>query len=150
MLDLDDGPEQTPLDQSLIQDQILSLLPGAPFDLLLTHGPRGEYTRHRRHEETCRAVTGLWQEGRLRAGELRLFAYEDGGRAYCPRAEAEADTAEELPEAIWQDKYRLITHVYGFAPDSWEARTTPRREAFWRFNSPALAADWVRARSIEP
>jgi LmbE family N-acetylglucosaminyl deacetylase len=51
MGDLDDGPDQLALDQSLIQDTILSLLPTSHFDLLVTHGPRGEYTRHRRHEE---------------------------------------------------------------------------------------------------
>jgi LmbE family N-acetylglucosaminyl deacetylase len=149
MGDLDDGPEQLPLDQSLIQDTILSLLPTAHFDLIVTHGPRGEYTRHRRHEETCRAVVGLWQEGRLSADGLWLFAYEDGGRAYPPRADAAAGTAEELPAQVWQDKYRLITRVYGFVPESWEAQATPRQEAFWRFALPASAQEWLRARSVD-
>ncbi len=150
MGDLDDGPEQAPLDQALIQDTLLSLLPRPRFDLIVTHGPRGEYTRHRRHEETCRAVVGLWQEGRLSADALWLFAYEDGGRAYYPRADASAGSAEELPLRVWQNKYRLMTQVYGFAPESWEAQATPRREAFWRFTSPAAVRDWLNARSVEP
>ena len=44
-----------------------------------------------------------------------------------------ADLIVDLPKDIWQQKYRIITEVYGFGPDSFEARTTPRREAFRRF-----------------
>ena len=29
------------------------------------------------------------------------------------------------------------------APDSWEARTTPHEEAFWRFDSPASLQAWL-------
>ena len=34
---------------------------------------------------------------------------------------------------IWQKKYSIITEVYGFGADSFEARTTPHQEAFWIF-----------------
>ena len=51
MADLDDGPDQNPLDESEVQATILSLLPPQHFDLVITHSPTGEYTRHRRHEE---------------------------------------------------------------------------------------------------
>ncbi|MDX1530673.1 MAG: PIG-L family deacetylase, partial [Rhodothermales bacterium] len=78
--DLDDGPEQRPLPPAEVEAAVLALLPDAPLDLVLTHGPRGEYTRHRRHEECCRAVVALWCRGDLRAGELWTFAYEDAGR----------------------------------------------------------------------
>jgi hypothetical protein len=40
-----------------------------------------------------------------------------------------------LPEDIWQKKYGIVTDIYGFAPDSFEARTTPREEAFWNFGA---------------
>ncbi|HEX9118440.1 MAG TPA: PIG-L family deacetylase [Anaerolineae bacterium] len=133
---LDDGPDQEPLAPELVSDTVLSLLSGRHFDLLVTHGPLGEYTRHRRHEETSAAVSGLWQAGRLSAGELWLFAYEDGGRAYLPRVAPGADRVELLPEAIWQEKYRIVTALYNFAPESWEARTTPRREGFCRLTAP--------------
>jgi hypothetical protein len=36
---------------------------------------------------------------------------------------------------IWQKKYDIITRIYGFAEDSFEAKTTPRLEAFWRFGA---------------
>ena len=52
MGDLDDGPEQKPLEEAVLQRTILQLLPPKHFDLLLSHSPKGEYTRHLRHEET--------------------------------------------------------------------------------------------------
>lgn len=132
MADLDDGSTQPPLDEANMQQAVLSLLPQRHFDLLLTHGPAGEYTRHRRHEETSRAVVALWKEGTISAGALWLFAYEDGGRRYPPRADERADLRQVLSQDLWNEKYCIITEVYGFAADSWEARTTPREEAFFQ------------------
>jgi LmbE family N-acetylglucosaminyl deacetylase len=139
MADLDDGPGQEPLDGALVQESLLSLLPGGSWDLVLTHGPRGEYTRHMRHEEVSRAVLALWARGALEARELWLFAYEDGERAYLPKAREEAEIQLELPDEVFRIKYSLVTEVYGFGPESWEARATPRREAFRRLTSPAEA-----------
>lgn len=59
------------------------------------------------------------------------FAYEDGLKRYLPRALKGADLFIELPEKIWQKKYDIITNLYGFAVNSFEAKTTPRQEAFW-------------------
>lgn len=50
MGDLDDGPKHMPMDPKVVQKVILSLLPKQKFDLILTHSPFGEYTRHLRHE----------------------------------------------------------------------------------------------------
>lgn len=141
--DLDDGPEQEPLQSEQIRQVILAELPEKDYDLILTHGPRGEYTRHRRHEETSRAVMDLWRSGKISARSLVLFAYEDGGRAYLPRPRPDAHFHRRLSETVWQKKHEIITEVYGFAPDSWEARTTPREEAFWRFDSPSALRAWL-------
>jgi len=130
MGDLDDGPEQIPLSDTCVQEAILSLLPSQPFDLLLTHAPAGEYTRHRRHEEASRAVQALWLDGKIRATSLWEFAYEDAGGSYFPKPRLDADITLPLSEAIWSRKYDLITRVYGFKRTSWEAQTTPRTEAF--------------------
>lgn len=133
MGDLDDGPEQTPLDLKLVQKTILELLPSERFDLVITHSKWGEYTRHIRHEETAKAVFNLWSTDNLHAGQIWSFAYEDGDKEYLPRAVRESDFPVELPEQIWRQKYKIITGIYGFGEDSFEARTTPRQEAFWCF-----------------
>ena len=128
--DLDDGPEQRPLDGALVRETVLSLLPTRVFDLILTHGPGGEYTRHLRHEETSGAVLSLWRSGELRAGSLWRFAYEDGRGSYLPRVVEVADLRFPLSPTLWLQKQRVITEIYGFAPNSWEVRTTPKEEGF--------------------
>jgi LmbE family N-acetylglucosaminyl deacetylase len=137
--DLDDGPDQSPLDPSVVRTAIASLLPCRRFNLVLTHGPREEYSRHRRHEETCRAVVQLWSGGVIETEELWMFAYEDGEDAQFPVALRTADRYEPLPTQVWESKYCLITEYYGFAPGSWEAQAAPRAEAFWCFDTPQAA-----------
>lgn len=143
MGDLNDGPEQTPLDGDALQETILHLLPRHQFDLILSHSPAGEYTRHGRHEEVGKAIISLWHSGSLSAAELWTFAYEDGGRQYLPRPIRNAHIYEVLPEHIWQKKYNLITTIYGFEENGFEARTTPRAEAFWQFKDSAIAKQWL-------
>jgi hypothetical protein len=130
MGDVDDGPEQKPLDIGQLQNTILSMLPTNVFDLIITHGSGGEYTRHRRHEQTSEAVLGLWKSKKISSKELWLFAYEDGGGRYLPQAIGNADICVELPEKIWQKKYEIITNIYGFSPDSFEAGAAVKKEAF--------------------
>jgi LmbE family N-acetylglucosaminyl deacetylase len=133
MGDLDDSPEQAPLDEVLVQNTICDLLGSQQFDLIITHHFKGEYTRHHRHEETAKAVNTLRQCGRLDAKNLWMFAYEDGQGKYLPRPIENADLQIDLPQEVWHRKYELMTKIYGFGPDTFEAKTTPRREAFWCF-----------------
>jgi hypothetical protein len=114
-----------------VEDAIMNLLPSDRFDLVLTHGPWGEYTSHKRHEEVSRAVMALRENGKLQAGEIWMFAYDDKGGKRLPQPLVDADVYVKLPQDIWEKKCRIITEVYGFAADSFEARTTPRDEAFW-------------------
>ncbi len=144
MGDLDDGPTQSPLKDADVQRAIMGLLPQRHYDLLLTHDPAGEYTRHLRHEEVSYAVVSLWSAGKLSAGELWTFAYEDGGKRYLPRPVENAAVYEVLSEPIWRAKYEIITRTYGFPPDGFEARTTPRAEAFWRFSEVSAAKTWLQ------
>jgi hypothetical protein len=150
MADLDDGPGQSPIADAQVQKTVLDLLGEAEYDLIITHGPRGEYTRHIRHAEICNAVTALWTSGRIRSKRLWFFAYEDGNGAYLPHATEGADVLFTLPPAVWDEKYRIIHEVYGFPCDSWEARTTPRTEAFWRFESPEAIAGWLQSNRERP
>jgi LmbE family N-acetylglucosaminyl deacetylase len=141
MADLDDGPDQEPLPVEQVRETAARLLAGTSYHLILTHGPMGEYTRHRRHEECCRGVVELWRSGRIDTRRMCLFAYEDGGRAYLPRVRGDADRRDILTDAVWLEKRRLITDIYGFQPDSWEARSTPREEGFWCFDSAQAAVE---------
>jgi len=134
---MDDGPDQHPLDKKEMEQDILNLLPSREFDLIITHSQSGEYTKHLRHEETSLAVINLWQTGQLIASELWTFAYEDGHKKYYPLAIKKASIFTTLSRAIWQSKYKLITETYGFKSDSWEAKTTPTAEAFWKFTDPS-------------
>jgi LmbE family N-acetylglucosaminyl deacetylase len=141
MADLDDGPDQAPLPVERVQATIVQLLAGNSYDLILTHGPKGEYTRHLRHEECCRSVVELWRSGGIDTKRLWLFAYEDGDHAYLPQVRGHADWRNVLTEEIWLEKRRMITEIYGYGLDSWEARTTPREEGFWCFDSPRAAVE---------
>jgi len=144
MGDLDDGPDQKPLDEKELEEVILELLPKRNFDLIITHSSVGEYTRHLRHEEVNKAVVTLWHNGKVSADELWTFAYEDGNKAYFPRAIEKADIYEVLPEQIWLKKYKLITETYGFKKNTWEAETTPLDEAFWQFKDSHSAVKSIK------
>ena len=146
MADLDDGPEQRPLADDLVEQSLLDCLPDRHFDRILTHSPHGEYTRHVRHEEVARAVLRLWLRGVLSASELWLFAYDDQGGTRLPRASDDADIVRELSSEVWARKHRLITHDYGFAEASWEARVTPHSEAFFRLETPEHAQSLLESR----
>lgn len=148
MGDLEDGPDQTPLRLQEVQDIVVSLLPARRFDLILTHAPQGEYTRHRRHEEVSRAVLALWAKEMVQADSLWMFAYEDGGGKYPPRARASAHRQETLPETLWQEKRRVITDIYGFDEGSWEARAATQVEAFWCFDASAAALQWLERERV--
>jgi LmbE family N-acetylglucosaminyl deacetylase len=150
MADLDDGPDQEPLDHETLCQTVQSLLHGRQFDLVITHGPCGEYTQHRRHEECCRAIVELWKNGLVQTDALRLFAYEDGGGAHLPHVIDGADLRLGLNDGVWREKHRLITELYGFSETSWEARCTPREEGFRIFRSPRAAVDFLETTKVPP
>jgi LmbE family N-acetylglucosaminyl deacetylase len=143
MADLDDGPAQVPLAAQQVRATLLSLVPEEPFDLILTHAPKGEYTRHLRHEEVSRSVLRMWACGEIQSRELWLFAYEDGGGNQLPHAEDTADIVVDLSDEVWAAKRSFLTEIYGFPPDGWEVQTTPRPEAYWRLVVPDDARAWL-------
>lgn len=143
MGDLNDGPDQKKLEENEVESAILQLLPPTHFDLIISHNPSGEYTRHIRHEETGKAVIKLWYAGKISARELWTFAYEDGNRKYYPRPVENATVYLNLTKLIWNRKYIIITEAYGFKKGSFEAETTPRAESFWQFSNPDDANIWL-------
>ncbi len=145
MGDLDDGPEQKPLKGIVVETAILDLLPVKHFDLIISHNPTGEYTRHLRHEEVGEAVINLWHSNHITANQYWAFAYEDGTKKYLPRPVEKATIYTALTKRMWERKYKIITELYGFERHSWEAKTTPQAEAFWRFIEPGDALKWLES-----
>jgi LmbE family N-acetylglucosaminyl deacetylase len=139
MGDLDDGPDQKPLEMNEIEQVILKLLPAGHFDLIITHSPAGEYTRHLRHEEAGSAVIKLWNTGKISTNELWTFAYTDNNKTHYPLAVTDTDIYHTLSDEIWLRKYQIITETYGFKKGGFEAETTPRSESFRQFTEPAVA-----------
>lgn len=144
MADLDDGPTQEPLHEFTVQAAILEHLPLENYDVVFTHGPRGEYTRHRRHEECCLAVGRLWQAGQLRTQQMKLFAYQDEDGAALPHVAPDAHEQWVLDADTFSRKYHIITDVYGFDPESWEARAAPATEGFYCVKHVAELAALIR------
>jgi LmbE family N-acetylglucosaminyl deacetylase len=142
MADLDDGPDQIPLAIADVQKAVLGLLPRRHYDAIITHSPFGEYTRHRRHEEVSEAVTSLWQAGALAAEEIWLFAYDDADRQRLPEPIDRAHLAFDLDADTLRAKRDIIVELYGFDANSWEARATPEREAFWCCRVPRDYQSW--------
>ena len=145
--DLDDSPALKPLssDLSEITDRIRAHIGEVPghrpdicnvrlsrcnrFDLIFTHGIKGEYTRHERHEQVHRAVVGMRASGDL-MGELIFFAYEDGGGAYPPRASANARISVSLTTEEYVRKVHILRDIYGYGRETFEARSAGPVEAF--------------------
>lgn len=148
MGDLDDGPEQIALDGKEVENYILKLLPPEHFDLIISHNPSGEYTRHLRHEETGKAVIDLWHTGQIFTNELWTFAYEDGNKQYYPRPVKNTPIYIKLTQRIWLRKYRLITETYGFEKNSWETNSVTKSESFWKFTDSNDADNWLNNGAI--
>ncbi|MEN6385507.1 MAG: PIG-L family deacetylase [Phycisphaerales bacterium] len=128
--DLDDGPEQNPVSIFEIETLILNELQQRQFDLVITHNIRGEYTRHLRHEEVSQAVAQLIKSRKIVCKKFLNFAYEDGGKKYLPKPQADADLKITLQPEIWEKKKFIISNTYSFSPDSFEAKVCSNIEAF--------------------
>ena len=75
--------------------------------------------------------------------ELWIFAYEDGGKQFLPRAVKTEALYKVLPEKTWRKKYAIIKDTFGFNEKSWEADTTPREESFRKFTNSGVAMQWM-------
>lgn len=127
---LDDSPTLAPLSPELseIKEIIRSFVPGRS-DIILTHGERGEYTRHTRHEQVHRAVREMVESGEL-LGELICFAYEDCGGECSPHPTSDADISIQLTPGEHRRKLDIIESIYGFHPGSFEYGAAGERESF--------------------
>jgi hypothetical protein len=141
--DLDDSPGQPPLTNLEIEREVLTSLADSSFDLVITHSIYGEYTRHLRHEQVGAVVSNLWLKGVIKAKQLWMFAYDDDNGGRLPRPIKRADRLIKLPIGVWRRKHDIITGVYGFTNESFEARAAGAVEGFWCFPSPASFHMWL-------
>lgn len=132
MANLDDGPDQNPLKVTEIENTILGALGKKNPDLIITHSPAGEYTRHIRHEELGKTVFGLVEKGKIKTKNLLMFAYTDENKTALPHVIENADILINLPKNVLQIKKDIIINSYGFAADSFEANAASEVEAFWQ------------------
>jgi len=144
MADLVSSGQEAASEQDKVQEVILTTLPAKCFDVILTHGPRGEYTRNHRHEGTCRAVVNLWRQAQIRTGQLWMFAYQDGRGKHLPQAERHADRREQLSPEVCVWKHQLVRQCYGLHKGGWQVLAAPSVEAFWCFDEADAAWEWLR------
>jgi len=138
--DLDDSPILASLSPDLEEIKSRIVQSVAPhFDLVFTHGARGEYTRHERHEQVHRAVREMVQSGRL-SGELLYFAYENRGGECRPRPAPDAHLRVNLSPDEYLRKLAIVRDIYGFPEGSFEYGSAGQAEAF-RAESESKAED---------
>jgi hypothetical protein len=131
MSDLDDSSpvlETLSPDLAEIKSRIRRL-PSPEYDLILTHGSLGEYTRHERHEQVHRAVCEMADAGELQ-GRVACFAYVDCAGGCRPRPGDDAEVLVELTSAEYERKQRIIREIYGFEDGSFERSSAGPMEGF--------------------
>lgn len=128
--DLDDGCPLGEIDVPReIGGRIISLLGERRWDLVLTHGPNGEYG-HERHRQTHAEVVRLARQMAMNCRSLLCFAYDCQAASGECRPADWADRRVELTGEQLAAKKELITSWYGYAADSFECRACISPEAF--------------------
>jgi len=133
-----------PLPLSMVTGRIKKGLLSTDYDYIFTHGSNGEYG-HIRHKEVHEAVKQMVKEGSLVCKRLYYFSYETGkgkksgkagkeevrkGSLDIPLPSKDADFSFSLGKTLYGEKVGIITLRYGFKPDSFEASSCSRKEAF--------------------
>jgi len=132
IFDADDGNPLKAIDMPRqIGRKIRDVLSWTDWDLILTHGPGGEYG-HPRHIDVHNEVLRLAELGMLRCQELWTFAYHCDPRTGECLALSDADVVVSLTPAQLAEKQWIIRQQYGYARDSFEVRACISPEAFHR------------------
>jgi LmbE family N-acetylglucosaminyl deacetylase len=102
------------------------------FDLVFTHGANGEYG-HPRHKSVHRTVKKLACAGKIKAEKVLFFNYKKISK-YKLTAKKNSDLISKLSSAQFKKKLRLMTDIYGFAPDGIDTGFCTNPEAFQILN----------------
>ena len=115
----------------IIKNLIRQRIGAKKFDNIFTHGLSGEYG-HPRHRGVHLAVTGMAKTGELKAKKFFCFAYEKMSRQeFSPlRPAKNPDFLVRLNNTEFARKKRIMTDIYGFAPNGVDANYCTNPEAF--------------------
>ena len=128
--DLDDSSPWQQIDpHSEIGGRVLEHFGNREWDLVLTHGPNGEYG-HERHRQTHQAVAALVEGGELRTERLWTFAYEAASPAGDCHPAPWADFTVDLSPEEFAEKKHIVRDEYGYPEDGFEVRACISPEAF--------------------
>lgn len=131
--ELDEIDDSKSINEKELERTIIQLLPNTHFDLIITHNSVEANTNNQQHEAVNKAVTKLWEAGIIAADELWTFANGEENMMHYAKPIEEHEIQEELSKKIWSRKYNIITRIFGYNEKSWQARTTPSTETFWKY-----------------
>jgi LmbE family N-acetylglucosaminyl deacetylase len=135
MTDLDDEGKLT-IQESIpeIKKLIIKHLKYKKIDYLFTHSENGEYG-HEGHIAVNLAIRELLNEGILITKNIFTFNYKKTGRKrFAPLvAKEDSDIFFELSEKIFAEKKKIMTDIYGFAPDGIDAGYCTNPEGYKKF-----------------
>ncbi len=135
MGDLDDKILK-PLKVEEVISKIKELLEIRDYDLIFTHGENGEYG-HLRHREIHKAVKKMITDGELKCGKVYYFSYVSGSeiaphdsKLKIPIPNQNAEERIKLNSLEYKNKFKLITELYGFKQNIFEALSCHKLESF--------------------
>ena len=133
MGNLDEIADYKSINEKELERSIVQLLPNTRFDLIITHNSVGENPNNQQHEAVNKTVIKLWEDGIIAADELWTFANGEENMEHYTKPIEEPEVQQELSKHIWSRKYNIITRIFGYNEKSWQARTTPSTETFWKY-----------------
>ncbi len=127
----DDGQLTVKQTLPIIKKLILKKIGGKKFDFILTHGANGEYG-HPRHLGVQQAVKRLIDNGRLKAKMIFYFNYAKSERKKFspPIAKRNTEFLFHLSAKEFSQKKKVMTELYGFAPNGIDTSYCANPEAF--------------------
>ncbi len=135
MGDLDDEVLK-PLSIKHVIKKINKFLKFKEYDYIFTHGKNGEYG-HLRHKEIHNAVKKMLKNEELKCKKIYYFSYRNGKikaphdpKVKIPIPNIEAEESVKLNNKEFEDKFKLITQVYGFKENIFETLSCNKMESF--------------------
>ena len=133
--DLDDEILK-PLPVKVVVNKIKEYLKDFNYDYIFTHGSNGEYG-HLRHKEIHKAVNKMIYDNELKCRKIYYFAYKSGkdkaphnSKIKIPIPKIDAEESVRLNSKEFNDKFKLITEVYGFKKNIFESLSCHNVESF--------------------